>query len=140
MLPTNILLRLMYRPMLPTNLYIHEEDRICIGIANELRKLTLDGSLKAVWFHVSNESRRTIIQTLMLKAIGLIPGTTDYCFFGATGAGLIEIKAKKGRMSDYQTDFMHWALSLGVRHAICRSVEEVRHTLIAWGLLSEPAK
>lgn len=132
-----ILLRLMWREALPLHVRIHPEERICIDIANMLRKDTLEGRLKAVWTHIPNEGKRHRLVALVLKAMGLLRGSPDYCFVGCVGlsGGVIEVKSSTGKMSPYQQDYAHWALMLGVRHAVCRSAAEVRATLITWGLL-----
>lgn len=133
-----VLTRLLWRDKLSANIRVHPEERICIEIANMLRKESLEGNLKAVWSHCPNEGKRSRLTAMLLKAMGLIPGTSDYFFVGAkeNGSGLIEIKSPSGKMSDRQKDFLHWCVMLDVRHAVCRSAAEVRETLIAWDLLT----
>jgi hypothetical protein len=134
---TAILTRLLWREKLPAHVTLHPEERLSIEVANMLRKESIEGNLKAVWTHVANESKRHRITALVLKAMGLISGALDFFFIGSHNSGLIELKSSTGRLSENQKLYIAWALSLGVPHAVCRTVDEVRDTLIAWGLLTE---
>jgi hypothetical protein len=111
------------------------ETALTIEIADRLRRLTLDGRLRAVWFHVPNEGKRTRLQRLLLRMMGLIPGVTDFVFLGPAG-GVIELKAGDGKLSPMQIDFRTWCEVTGVPWACCRSWESVEAVLLSWGTLT----
>lgn len=129
------LYRLMARATLPFNVRVKPEELICIVIANNLRAATLDKRLIAIWSHIANEGKRNRIVGAVLKAMGLISGTPDYFFIWPTGGGVIEVKAGKGKLSPLQKDYSEWCAELGIKHAVCRSAEEVFDVLAGWGVL-----
>ncbi len=53
-------------------------------------------------------------------------------------SGAIELKAPQGRRSPKQGSFEKSFISIGGKHAYCKSVKEVHETLISWGV--EPVK
>jgi hypothetical protein len=130
------------------------EEQLSALVATELRRVTLAGELRCVWTCVRVEHRggdpiARMIQHL-LRVLGVVPGAPDWWFAWATGAGLIELKVERPAdlldlrqdgtarkptrtyMRPIQRDFRQWAVSLGVRHAVARSVPEVRATLREW--------
>jgi hypothetical protein len=127
--------RILWRAPLPFNIRVKPEEQLCIGIADMLRQASLQNRLKAIWSHVPNEGKRHVLVALVMKAMGMLPGTPDYFFIWADGGGVIEIKVGKGRMSDNQKDYKTWCYVLGVKHAVCRSLGEVTDTLTGWGIL-----
>lgn len=132
----HVLLSLLWRPKIPMHMRLGDEDRICVQAADYLRLLCLEESKKLVWFHPANEGKRHRLIALLLKAMGLIPGTPDIVILWGNGCGLIELKSKKGRQNDNQKYFQAWAEYCGVPYAVCRSVDEVRSNLRKWGALS----
>ncbi len=148
------LIRLMHRFPLSRGLRLGAEDRLAIEVADACRAWTLEGRLRAVWWHSAGEVGGAKAQARMAvaKALGLIPGTPDLVFiggemlWGATdtikGAHrvlLLELKSAKGRRTDNQADFAAWASSLDIAYLICRSLKDVEDALIRHGILT-PAK
>lgn len=115
------------------------EDREAIALANRLRAWTLDGRLRAVWWHTASEvgggGRNAGLRYALAKAMGLIPGAPDYVFLTDGGAWVIELKAAKGRQSDTQRDFQSWCGLNGVPYAICKGADAAEAQLRAWGLI-----
>jgi hypothetical protein len=134
------------------------EQELSARVAAELRGLTRSGALRAVWschpaeVRVGGKSGQ-MLQSLLVF-MGVVPGSSDFVFTWGAGAGWIELKVeerqpdllrlrKDGRarapartyMHGRQPDFREWCLSLGVRHAVARSVPEVLATLREWGRL-----
>jgi hypothetical protein len=137
------LTQLMSRPKVPMNVgkeiaELDAEARLCMQIADRLRELTLDGSLKAVWCHVPNEGKRNWFTAILLRAIGMLPGAFDYWFIWEGGGGIIEIKVD-GDLNENQEYFETWALSKNVNKAVARSVEKVIDILTRWGAIENPA-
>lgn len=116
------------------------EDRLAIEIATMLRVASIEGRLKAAWTHVPHEvggrGKPAAIRMALAKAMGLIKGSADYVFVGPSGGGWIEAKTEKSYPTPAQKDFGQWCESLGVNHAVCRSVEEVEAKLREWGVLA----
>lgn len=136
--PPAYLLRLMQRDKINWNWKINPEQKLSIQVADMLRVATLEGRYKGVWHAVPNEGKRHKIVALIMKAMGLLPGVLDFSFKGLWGNGCIELKAGKNGLTDNQKDFIQWCDAEGVKHALCRTVEQVESTLKDWGALSCP--
>lgn len=124
------------------------EEELSLWVAAELRKLTRSGALRAVWTRVPVEVRRggkvAAMWQCLGRVLGVVPGCSDFLVLWGTGAGAIELKVEAGQgdmlspgrrrtyLRQNQRDFREWCLSLGVRHAVCRSVIEVKDTLRQW--------
>ena len=131
----NFLLTLLYRKRLGLSIRLEPEQRLSIEIADWLREMSLTGKLKAVWTHIPNEGKRSRIVALVLAAMGMISGVSDYVFSWADGSGYIELKAGANKETDNQILFSCWCEALGVHHATCRTLEEVQTTLKEWGVI-----
>ena len=115
---------------------IGPEAAICIDFANWLRKETLSGRLRSVWFHVPNEGRRSMRQGRIMRAMGLIPGAPDYVFLCKNKTLAIEMKTRSGKLSENQRVFQKWCKKLKIEYVVCRSlaaaVETVTKTSGLW--------
>ena len=129
------LVKLLSRDKLNMRWKIEPEQRLTIEVADWLRGMSLTGQLKAVWTHVANEGKRHIITGMILKAMGLISGVSDFVFLWNDGAGAIELKVGNGKETDNQNMFSQWCDAQGVYRATCRSREEVEQTLKLWGIV-----
>ena len=69
-----------------------------------------------------------------LKVIGLIPGWPDIQILYRGRFLGIELKAEKGRVSADQDACMKRIVTAGGTWALCRSIEDVERTLIAFGV------
>lgn len=150
------LLRLMHRMRLSAAITnkLGPEDRIAVELADACRAWTLEGRLRAVWFHIPNEGgganrRKAQIELSIKAALGMIQGTSDLVFIGpAEGMAfdrpsqsrvlLLELKSKTGTVSANQKDFKAWAESLSITYRIARSFEQAEAILLELGLLSPP--
>lgn len=127
---------LMHRGKIPWSAKVGPEERLCIEIADELRGLTLEGRLGCIWTHIPNEGKRHPLVALILRAMGMITGAADFVFTWPTGACWVEIKAGKGKQSEYQQYFEQWCGGQSVRYAVCRSKDEVLDLLKGMGALT----
>lgn len=85
-----------------------------------------------VWFAVANQrGTRKRFEGGILKAMGVRAGVADLIFLSV---GVIELKAGKGQLSPAQLAFRDDCAAFGVRHAVCRSIDEVIATLRGWGV------
>ena len=91
---------------------------------------------------IPNQSNRHINNAVKMKAEGIQRGATDMLFMfpineGATG--WLEMKTRKGRLSDHQEGFKSTCERLGHRWAMARSVEEALNVLRGWNALKPRA-
>lgn len=136
----NFLLRLMSYKMPRCDL--GPEDKEAKAFSDTLRAMTLEGNLKAVWWHTASElaggkGKRVQIRYAIAKALGLIPGSPDYVFLDAKKGGFaIEMKAKsKGILTSNQKDFKDWCNMAGIPYAKTNGCEEAIEQLKEWGLI-----
>lgn len=131
---------LMSRAKLNWNWKVESEQAECIVFADMLRVATKDGRLKAIWCHCPNESKRSVVVAMILKAMGLIPGAPDYWIVGANKAVLIEFKRPDKDLppdfKDNQKLFQFWAGTQGVPLYMHNKAEDAMETLRMEGLLS----
>lgn len=91
---------------------------------------------RALYFHVPNGARMSKAQAGIHKAMGMLAGVPDLTFVCEGGkVRFIELKAEGKYLSKSQKAFKETAESLGAPVIVCRSVEDVRETLVEWGLL-----
>lgn len=131
---------LMSRSKINSRWELQPEQRECIKFADELRIATKEGRLKAVFCHVPNEGRRHLITALIMKAMGLIPGSFDYWFIGKEKGCLIEFKRPDEKLpkdfKDNQKHFALWAQSVGVPCYLHNTVAGALESLRKEGLLT----
>lgn len=146
------IVRLMLRPGIES-LKLGPEDRIGVPFATQLRQWTIEGKLRAVWTHIPNEmggaggsrhadekvrrsaARLAQIRYAIAKALGLIPGFSDYVFLWDGGCAALEAKAKDGTQQPEQVDFQKWCADRNVPYFIFRSPEEGYAILRELGVL-----
>lgn len=125
--------------------HLEPEQRICVQFADLMRAATLDYSFRGVWGHLPNEGKRSPIVAAIMKAMGLLPGGTDYFFLWEQIAGyerlkdhaVIEFKTPGNKLSATQEVYRDWCLFVGVKHAVCTSAEEGIETLKGWGAIHD---
>ncbi len=121
------------------------EDAISLEVGSQLRAWALEGRLRATFCCVPHESgavspkspefKRAQARIAKAVAQGMVTGSGDYVFVSSDGGGWIEIKSLTGSLSPAQRDFRDWCFDVGVKHAVCRSLDEVKTVLIEWGML-----
>lgn len=119
---------LMSRQM-PQNVRLHPEQRLSVDLAEAMRAHTAAGRYKGVWFCVQNEAKRHRITAMIQKAMGLIPGVTDFVFVWEGGALFVELKAGSNKQTESQRFFAVWCRQARLTYVLCRSVAEVEATL-----------
>lgn len=116
------------------------EDRITIEFANRLRAWTIEQRLRAVWTHIPNEvgggTKNAKIRYAIAKALGMIPGASDFIFMWGAGSAAVEMKAPDGRQTANQSDFQIWCESEGVPYHVAKSADEAEAILRRLGVLS----
>lgn len=115
------------------------EDALANQVAMYLKALTLSEELKAVWFHVPNESvvanRSDIIRIDRKHALGMVNGASDFIVTNGDRTVFIELKTERGRQTESQKLFEKWCSKYGITYEICRSVDDVSDVLRERGLL-----
>lgn len=122
---TPFLLRLMQRDKIPMKAILKPEEKDSVLLADKMRGFTLDGSYKGLWFHVPNEGKRHIFVALIMKAMGLLPGLSDFVFAGKWGIHFAELKIKPNKQSEFQGYFQKWVEHCGFEYQLAYSHEEV---------------
>lgn len=89
---------------------------------------------QAMFFHIPNGGRRSRVEAAIFKSLGVKAGMPDICILDTGEAYFIELKARKGRLSDAQR----------LRHAelaetqcpvgVAESLDEVIALLRGWGV------
>lgn len=111
------------------------EDGIAYQVRCNLALYTMQGRLKAVWFHVPNEAKRSRQLGVIMKALGMIPGVSDFVFLWDGGGGVIELKYGKNGLQDSQVIFLEWCRTYNVPRAVCYGANQVDTVLHEWGVL-----
>lgn len=93
-------------------------------------------------FAIPNGSQRTATGRPANAVAGLTRGVPDLAIVGGVGrVFFLEVKAAKGRLSEFQSEFANWCLCKGVVPWACvRSVEDVRVALEAWKIETRECK
>lgn len=86
------------------------------------------------YFAVPNGGHRNKATAGRLKAEGVKAGIPDLVFLRGGSAAFVEMKTGTGRLSVAQAEFLEWAVANGFEAAVCRSVDDVRGLLKAWGV------
>ena len=108
------------------------EDALQKQVVKELRAR----NLHAIWWATLNEGKRNHQQNAWRKAMGALPGVPDLIFIGPRGlAYFIELKSAKGRLSASQREFAERIGAIGLRYAVCRTLQGVEDTLREWGII-----
>ena len=112
------------------------EDPIQASIVQYLRTVLLNCQV----FSIPNGGFRTKREAARLKWTGALAGVPDLAIVAPAGrVHFIECKALKGVLSDEQKAFRDWCISTLTPCAVCRSIDEVKIALRAWGLETREA-
>ena len=83
---------------------------------------------------LAGNAKQRAIQMANLKRDGLTVGFPDLIVFGPDRIGFIEVKLEGEYATDKQMEVEDWLTSwAGQSYAVCRSLEDVKDTLDAWG-------
>lgn len=88
----------------------------------------------ALALHVPNEGRRTNKEGVLLKAMGLLPGASDWLVIHAGKSVWIELKTGRNKLTTEQAAFMERAKRAGCKTFIARSLAEVELALDQAGI------
>lgn len=115
------------------------EDNICINdIVPNLKFMENYNQFKTPiqWTKITNEAYdKSIIVGAKQKRMGKKAGTADYWIGWEGGWGWIEVKAPKGRQSEFQVAFEKEAVRAGGRYVVVHNGDELRAALKQWGIL-----
>lgn len=88
---------------------------------------------KVLFWHVPNANNGPVQWRKKLADLGVRPGVPDLHLLLPDGRyAMIELKARRGKLSEAQLDFIIEADKRGVLTAICRSLDDVRGTMASW--------
>lgn len=74
------------------------------------------------------------------KAAGMLPGFPDILIFHRGQGYCIEVKAEGGKLSPAQRDVRDLLIGQGIPWAVCRSIDDTRERLAAWGVETNDAQ
>jgi hypothetical protein len=117
------------------------EAAICLAFSAEMRKKTLSGAYRGIWFHIPNEGRRGRAEAALTRAMGLIPGVPDYVLIwrgenDRLRVVFIEFKAPGKKETDNQTFFASWCRSMSLTRLLCYASDEALGALRELGAFS----
>jgi hypothetical protein len=69
---------------------------------------------------------------------GLTPGLYDLVVIGPLGAGFLELKTEKGKLSDHQRTFGETCTTWGVPNAVAYGLDEAIGILSQWQIFRSP--
>ena len=110
------------------------EQKLQIAVINYIRMAFPD----VLVFAVPNGGKRSMIEAVLLKKMGVLAGVSDLLLFWQGGYGAIELKRpdKKAVMSDSQVGFSEQWVARGGKFACCNSLDGVESALKSWGLVT----
>jgi hypothetical protein len=92
-------------------------------------------------FHCPNGGYRTPAESARFKWQGVLAGIPDLILVLPGGrVRFIEVKTATGRLSPAQREIHGLLVALGSPPAVCRSIDDVRRALVAWGVVTREAK
>jgi hypothetical protein len=95
----------------------------------------LRGAPNTFLFHVPNGGSRNLLEAVKLKRLGTVAGVPDFIGIKDGRAYGLELKARRGRLSEAQR-VAHEALrAAGVEVATCDTIDDALHQLEVWGML-----
>ncbi len=91
---------------------------------------------RAFVFHVPNGGKRTLLEAIALKSIGVVSGVADLCILWAGGrVGFLEVKSAKGSATDNQMAFAAKCEELGIPFAFVRGDADAQRVMKIWGVV-----
>jgi hypothetical protein len=93
------------------------------------------GAPGLVFTHPANGGFRTSIEGAIFKSLGMRPGVSDLLLWRAGKFYALEIKARDGRLSPLQAEFIADIERAGGFACCVEGVDAALRTLEAWGLL-----
>lgn len=107
------------------------EDKVQLAVLEYLETVIAE---PFILHHSPNGGRRSISEAKKFKLLGVRAGWSDLCLITGRGTFFFELKAGRGRPTPEQEDFMSEARSLGCGTAVCKTIDDVRNALRAWGI------
>lgn len=91
-------------------------------------------------FAIPNGARRTASGRAANAVPGLTPGVDDLAIVGCGRIWFVEVKSKRGRVSEAQEAWHAWCAANGTPYVVARSVDDVRAALAHWGIPTREAE
>jgi hypothetical protein len=112
---------------------LKKEEDLSIRSADFLR---LSAPADLVFVHVANESIRSKVTWLVLRAMGFVRGWPDMHLLFRGAPFYIEFKVKPNKPDDDQIAVMRRLVEAGGRCAVVYTLEEFIAQVRAWGIVS----
>lgn len=88
-----------------------------------------------LWFHVPNGGSRNVAEAAKLKAMGTTPGIPDLCLIIGGTTHFLELKTRKGKLSQAQWIAKVRAEKAGAVYAVAHGLDEALLQLSEWGIM-----
>ncbi len=89
-----------------------------------------------IFTHIASGEKRDQVTAARLKRMGVVGGFPDLVFFGPQGqVCFVELKARRGRLSDPQADVASHLVAAGHGYLCSSDYRDVVDTLKAWRVL-----
>jgi hypothetical protein len=89
-----------------------------------------------IYTHPASGEKRDAVTAARLKRMGVTPGFPDLAFFGPRGEVCwVELKAKRGRLSEVQGDVASHLIAAGHGYLCSSDYRDIIETLRGWGIL-----
>jgi hypothetical protein len=113
-------------PPAPTEFQLH------CAVADVVRRWIMPGW---VYTHIASGERRDMVTAARLKRMGVMPGFPDLLFIGPGRVCWIELKAKRGRLSEAQAAVASHLVAAGHGYLCSDSFDDIIATLKDWGIV-----
>ena len=104
----------------------HEESKIQKAIVTAIRYLYP----KSILLAIPNEARRNVRTGAIMKAMGMLSGTSDLIFIHKGSVYFFEVKTDNGKQTDTQKEFEKRITKQGLKYFVVRSVDEVLNIIV----------
>jgi hypothetical protein len=102
------------------------------AVCEHLRLTARPGVL---YFHPTNEGRRSVVTGANLKRMGMLPGMADLVVIMNGRTSFLELKATGEKPRDTQLAFAEQTLAAGCDYAVCDNINDALDMLRCWGAI-----
>ncbi len=109
------------------------EYQLQCAVVDAIRRWMMPGW---IFTHIASGEKRDQVTAARLKSMGVVGGFPDLVFFGPHGeVCFIELKARRGRLSEPQADVASHLVAAGHGYLCSSDYRDIVETLKAWRVL-----
>ena len=110
----------------------HLEDDLQAALIEHIK---LRGRRGLIYFHPANGGKRNALEAARLKRMGVRAGVADLILLRNGHSYALELKAKGGRPTESQMEFMSDWIAAGGSGCIADGIDRALKVLEMWGLI-----